>query len=699
MAGRAPRARASTSSCSHEVSPEFREYERTVTTVVERVPAPGVPRRTCGGLGRLADEVLVMTSAGGLVPVADAAALPGRAAAVGPGRRRARRGRGRAAACGFPDAVTFDMGGTSTDVCLVLGGVPGPAPRAHGRRLPGPAAVARRSTPSAPAAGRSRASTRAARSSVGPESAGADPGPACYGRGGTAPTVTDADLVLGPHPGRRRASPASGGSTSPPLARALDRAGVTADGVVAVVDAAMERAVRVVTVEQRRRSPRGSRCVAFGGAGPLHACALADALGMRAVVVPPRAGVLSAVGLALRAASSASSCVVADSASTTPASTTRAPSSAARAAALGARGVTSTTALDCRYAGQSHELTGADVDDFPAEHERRNGYARPDVAVEVVALRAARSLAAPLDRRPTSRRPRVLGGAGSRGRRRARLHGLGARGLGGRRPVRRARWMRGAAREPRPGRAPGPVSRLAGVADEMGAVLRRAASSPNIKERADCSAALFTADGELLVQAEHIPVHLGSMPASVRGRDRRLRRRRRPGDQVVLNDPFAGGTHLNDVTLVAPVLRRRRGSSAGSPTAPTTPTSAARRPGSMPPDATEIDAGGAAPPADAASTDEVAAVLSSRRRARPTSGAGDLDAQRGANVRRRPRGWPSSCALGDAAARRGRSTTASGGCAPRSRACPTATWPFDDVLDSTGPRPEQQTPDAHRRRR
>src|ERR1700730_1298096 len=95
------------------------------------------------------------------------------------------------------------------------------------------------------------------------------------------------------------------------------------------------------------------------------------------------------------------------------------------------------------------------------------------------------------------------------------------------------------------------ISQLTGVADEMGAVLRRAAFSPNIKERADCSAALFTPNGELLVQAEHIPVHLGSMPESVQaaigagiGPG--------PGDQIVLNDPFAGGTHLNDLTLVAP---------------------------------------------------------------------------------------------------------------------------------------------------
>src|SRR3954447_19646346 len=101
------------------------------------------------------------------------------------------------------------------------------------------------------------------------------------------------------------------------------------------------------------------------------------------------------------------------------------------------------------------------------------------------------------------------------------------------------------------------IARLTGVADEMGAVLRRAAYSPNIKERADCSAAVFTADAELLVQAEHIPVHLGAMPASVRAAIAMVEARGialRDGDQIVLNDPFAGGTHLNDVTIVAPVI-------------------------------------------------------------------------------------------------------------------------------------------------
>src|SRR5512135_3232033 len=122
----------------------------------------------------------------------------------------------------------------------------------------------------------------------------------------------------------------------------------------------------------------------------------------------------------------------------------------------------------------------------------------------------------------------------------------------------------------------------------MGAVLRRAAYSPNIKERADCSAALFTANGELLVQAEHIPVHLGSMPASMRAAlDRVGPHRLRPGDQIVLNDPFAGGTHLNDLTLVAPcvVAGRLVGWAANRAHHADVGGMA---PGSIPPEATEI---------------------------------------------------------------------------------------------------------------
>src|SRR3954463_11600119 len=131
------------------------------------------------------------------------------------------------------------------------------------------------------------------------------------------------------------------------------------------------------------------------------------------------------------------------------------------------------------------------------------------------------------------------------------------------------------------------ISRLTGVAEEMGAVLQRAAFSPNIKERADCSAALFTATGELLVQAEHIPVHLGSMPASVAAAIAALGDEVAPGQQVVLNDPFAGGTHLNDITLVAPV--HADGRLVGwAATGPPHADGGGAAPGSLPADAVEI---------------------------------------------------------------------------------------------------------------
>ena len=166
-------------------------------------------------------------------------------------------------------------------------------------------------------------------------------------------------------------------------------------------------------------------------------------------------------------------------------------------------------------------------------------------------------------------------------------------------------------------------SRLASVADEMGAVLRRAASSPNIKERADCSAALFTADGELLAQAEHIPVHLGSMPASVAAAIATGRRA-----ELMLNDPFAGGTHVNDLTMVSPVVvdgvlvgwvaNRAHHADVGG-----------TAPGSMPPDALTIDEEGLRLPPTPVDADSLALVVAASRT--PEERRGDLDAQRGSN--------------------------------------------------------------------
>ena len=419
-------------SLSSAVSPEFREYERTVTTVVNAYLRPAC-RSYLEGLDGLAGEVLVMTSGGGLVPAADAALLPAALLLSGPAGG-VRAGAALAAACGFPDAVTFDMGGTSTDVCLIQGGVPEPAP---GRVVGGfPVRLPALDIHTIGAGGGSIARLDPGGALVvGPESAGAEPGPACYGRGGTSPTVTDADLILG-RILADAAFPGLGGLDKEAAAKALESAGVTADGVVAVVDAAMEQAIRAVTVE-RGVDPRDLALVAFGGAGPLHAVALAEVLGMRAVIVPPRAGALSAVGLLCSPRQRElvrSWPTPADHEGIAGALAEL--TEAAKAAVGGGDEVEVEGALDCRYAGQSHELTVPSVDAFAEEHERRNGYARPGAPVEVVALRARARRPAPLeptDLPPVDRRARDRPSRGRRGR----LHRVDPRGLDSRAPPHR----------------------------------------------------------------------------------------------------------------------------------------------------------------------------------------------------------------------------------------------------------------------
>ena len=228
------------------------------------------------------------------------------------------------------------------------------------------------------------------------------------------------------------------------------------------------------------------------------------------------------------------------------------------------------------------------------------------------------------------------------------------------------------------------ISRLTGVAEEMGAVLRRASFSPNIKERADCSAALFTPEGELLVQAEHIPVHLGSMPASVRAALDVFGDTIRPGDQVALNDPFAGGTHLNDLTLVAPCFvdgrligwaaNRAHHADVGG-----------MAPGSIPAAATEVYQEGLRIP-PVLMSDAIEAILCANSRT-PDERRGDLDAQRGANVVGVERlatfaGAPLDEITGYGE-RRMRAALS---------ALEDGTWTFEDQMDSCGPEPDQQRP-------
>ena len=228
------------------------------------------------------------------------------------------------------------------------------------------------------------------------------------------------------------------------------------------------------------------------------------------------------------------------------------------------------------------------------------------------------------------------------------------------------------------------IAGLGGVADEVGAVLQRSAFSPNIKERADCSAAVFDADGSMLAQAEHIPVHLGSMPESVAAVIAELGDRIGPADQAIVNDPFRGGTHLNDITVVAPcivdgrlvgwVANRAHHADVGG-----------AAPGSMPADATEIQQEGLRLPPLLLTGEVRELVLAASRT--PWERAGDLDAQIGANVvgvRRMARfaGAPFGEVLAHGERR----------CRAVIAAMPQGVFRAADVVDSTGPSPQQQVP-------
>jgi len=377
-------------SASHRVAPEFREYERTVTTVLNAYLRP-----ICGsylaGLDSAADDVVVMTSAGGSIDLATAAELPVLLLLSGPASG-ARAAAAVASACGFPDALSFDMGGTSTDVCLILDGAPRAAPQQRVAGLPVRAPALDIHTIGAGGGSIARLDSGGALV-VGPESAGARPGPACYGHGGTHPTVTDADLVAGRIPSD--AAFGDLGVLDIAAARAaIDAAGIDAEGVIAVVNAGMERALRAVSVEQGV-DPAGLALVAFGGAGPLHACELAESLDVAAVIVPAAAGALSAVGL-LTAPGRRELVRSWPGGVDHDGLDAALDELAARARELVAHPEPRvSTAVDCRYRGQSHELRVPSVAEFPEEHRRRNGEARPGEQIEVVALRAVVETPAP----------------------------------------------------------------------------------------------------------------------------------------------------------------------------------------------------------------------------------------------------------------------------------------------------------------
>jgi N-methylhydantoinase A len=383
-------------SLSHEVTGTFREYERAATTEVDAALSPLVGAYLRALAERVSrrglPEPRIMQSSGGLTSLRAAAEHAALTVLSGPAGGAAAAALVSAAA-GEPDLLCFDMGGTSCDVSVVQDGV---VREAAGREVGGrPLALPMVDIHTVGAGGGSigwRDGGGALR--VGPRSAGAEPGPAAYGRGGTEPTVTDANLVLG------RLDPTrslSGVALDAAAARAaVDRLArqlglgteECAHGIIRVANAEMLRALRVMTV-QRGLDPRAFTLLAFGGAGPLHAADLADELGITRILIPPASGVLSALGLAAAdRRTQVQRTLMLRGEELTDAAI------AAALAELRPAGARAEVACDLRYRGQAHELTVRDRtsaaelrEAFAALHAERYGYRDDGAEIELVTLR------------------------------------------------------------------------------------------------------------------------------------------------------------------------------------------------------------------------------------------------------------------------------------------------------------------------
>ncbi|WP_375380447.1 hydantoinase B/oxoprolinase family protein [uncultured Sphingomonas sp.] len=603
-------------SASHRVSPLVRLVARGDTTAADAYLSPVLRRYVDGLEAAFGGAPLFMQSSGGL---AEARTISGKDALLS-GPAGGIVGMAAAAAgAGVGRVIGFDMGGTSTDVSLWAGGFE--------RRQEAVIGGVRVSAPmlridTVAAGGGSICRFDGGRFVVGPESAGADPGPACYRRGGPL-TVTDCNLLLGKIvPGHfpRVFGPERDQPLDPDAAQArLDAilgevAAATgtrpdplavAEGLVAIAVASMANAIKAVSVA-RGHDPSTYALMSFGGAGGQHACLVADALGMTEVLVHPLAGVLSAWGIALADRRAVRQ-------RTVDAPLDRDAWRGALAdldaevrqdlgdAGAGAEAVVEATAT-LRYA-RTDQGIDVDVGDpaemaaaFAAAHRDRFGFDSDDALV-VERLQVEAILpTAPLTIRAApggGAAPEPVEVAMAGARHRAMLHRREALAAGAvvAGPALIVDETSTTAVEPdwsaavlddgtlrltrtAPRAAPGAADasvdasvdpvRLAifaglfmGLAEEMGSALQRSAASVNIRERLDFSCAIFDAAGHLVANAPHIPVHLGSMGDCVRhliASRSADGRGMRPGDAYALNDPYRGGTHLPDITVVQPVF-------------------------------------------------------------------------------------------------------------------------------------------------
>ncbi|MFF7580895.1 hydantoinase B/oxoprolinase family protein [Streptomyces sp. NBC_01707] len=607
-------------SSSHEVSPLIKLVPRGDTTVVDAYLSPILRRYVDEVAGELdAVRLMFMQSNGGLRAAAHFrgkdAVLSGPAGGVVGMARTSEQ-------AGFDRVIGFDMGGTSTDVSHYAG--------EFERELGTQVAGVRMRAPmmnihTVAAGGGSVLHFDGRRYRVGPDSAGAVPGPACYRRGGPL-TVTDANVMLGRvQPAHFPAvfGPAGDlpldadvvrerfGDLADDVARATGTrrtAAEVAAGFLEIAVLNMANAVKKISVERGHDITRYA-LTSFGGAGGQHACAVADALGVDTVLVPPLAGVLSAYGIGLADATAMREQSVEaeldDERTRTRlgelhddlAAHTRAE---LRADGLADDAISTHARVYLRYAGTDASLpVGLDTapamaEAFTTEHRARYGFTmdRP-LLVEAVSVEATgatgRHVPHPVDRKPCQGAPQphdtVRMFADGRWQdtplhRREALHpsdtvtGPAVIAEADATTVVDPGWQATIGDtghllltrvRPRPGRTAigtrvDPVmlevfnNLFMSIAEQMGVRLENTAHSVNIKERLDFSCALFDADGNLIANAPHIPVHLGSMGESIKEVLRRNGTTMRPGDVYAINDPYHGGTHLPDVTVVTPVF-------------------------------------------------------------------------------------------------------------------------------------------------
>jgi 5-oxoprolinase (ATP-hydrolysing) len=607
-------------STSHEVSPLLRLVPRGDTTVVDAYLSPILRRYVDQVASELVGvKLYFMQSNGGL---AEARHFQGKDAILsGPAGGIVGAAR-TAALAGIDRIIGFDMGGTSTDVALYAG--------AFERAFETEIAGVRMRAPmmainTVAAGGGSILHFDGARMRVGPDSAGANPGPACYRNGGPL-TVTDANVLVGKvQPAHFPAIFGPGGDQ--PLDADIVRAKFAAlaeevtqatgaardprdvaEGFLRIAVANMANAIKQVSVQKGHDATKFAlQC--FGGAGGQHACLVADELGMETVFIHPHAGVLSAYGMGL-----ADQSVMREQAVEVELTEAALPALNALADRLAedaagelreqgavAEGIVAARKLHLRYAGTEASLV-LDLDAveavraaFTAAHRLRFGFATPErgIVVEAVAVEAVAAGEAIVEQAIAPRgsgAPEAIdtvsiwsGGAAHDAPVFDRATLMANDAISGPALIREATattvvepgWRAEVTAldhmvlrrvEARPERFATGTERadpvllelfnnlFMNVAEQTGAVLRNTSLSVNIKERLDFSCAIFDATGGLVANAPHIPVHLGAMGESVRTVLRHRAGSLRPGDVVALNNPYNGGTHLPDVTVITPVF-------------------------------------------------------------------------------------------------------------------------------------------------